>query len=101
MCAGTVPGEGPLLIAEIYDSAFDEVLRAGRAAQKKTTAILLLASGAENKFSALCSAKGVDLRSLLAAAVERRGGKGGGGAGFFQGIFESRDALENFLGDVI
>ena len=99
--AGTAAGEGPRLIAEIYDGAFDDVLRTGRAAQKKTTAILLLASGAENKFAAFCSAGGVDLRSLLAAAMERRGGKGGGGAGFFQGVFESPDALENFLGDVV
>jgi alanyl-tRNA synthetase len=98
---GTVPGEGPLLVAEMYEDSFDEILRTGRAAQKKTTAILLLASGTEKKFAAFCSAKGVDVRSLLAAAMERRGGKGGGGAGFFQGVFESRDALENFLGDVI
>ncbi|MDR2377019.1 MAG: alanyl-tRNA editing protein [Treponema sp.] len=101
VCAGPVPGEGPLLVAEIYDGSFDEVLRIGRAAQKKTTTILLLASGTERKFAAFCSAKGVDLRSLLAAAMEQRGGKGGGGAGYFQGVFESRDALESFLGDMI
>ncbi|MDR2176715.1 MAG: alanyl-tRNA editing protein [Treponema sp.] len=99
--AGTVPEEGPPLITASYDGSFDEVLRTGRAAQKKTAAILLLACRTENKFAAFCSAKGVDLRSLFAAGMERRGGKGGGGAGFFQGAFETRDALESFLSDVI
>jgi alanyl-tRNA synthetase len=94
-------GEGPPLIVETYNSAFDEVLRIGRAAQKKTTAILLLASGPEKKFAALCADKKTDLRSLLGAAMEGRGGKGGGASGFFQGVFESRDALESFLRDVV
>ncbi|MDR2135716.1 MAG: alanyl-tRNA editing protein, partial [Treponema sp.] len=79
----------------------DEALRIGRAAQKKTTAILLLSCGAEKKFAAFCSVGGTDLRSLFAAPMERWGGKGGGGAGFFQGVFESRNALESFLNDVI
>jgi alanyl-tRNA synthetase len=89
------------VITELYDADFDEVLRTGRAAQKKTGAILLLASREENKFAAFCSGKGVDLRPLLKTAMERRGGKGGGGAGFFQGVFETAAALENFLSDVI
>jgi alanyl-tRNA synthetase len=101
--AGLSPssGESPAVITGIYDGSFDDILRTGRAAQKKTTAILLLASGTEKKFAAFCSGKGTDLRSLLAAAMERHGGKGGGGAGFFQGVFESRDDLESFLGDVV
>jgi alanyl-tRNA synthetase len=94
------PEQTPL-ITTTYDSSFDEVLRIGRAAQKKTAAILLLASGREYKFAAFCSDKGVDLRSLLKGAMERRGGKGGGSAGFFQGVFESFAALESFLGDVV
>jgi alanyl-tRNA synthetase len=101
LSAGIVPGKALSLITEIYDGSFDEVLRTGRAAQKKTTAILLLASRTEHKFAAFCSAGGADLRSLLMAAMERRCGKGGGGAGFFQGVFESQDALESFLSDVI
>jgi alanyl-tRNA synthetase len=94
-------GEVPPLIIETYNSAFDEVMRIGRAAQKKTTAILLLASGPEKKFAALCSDKKTDLRSLLGAATAGRGGKGGGAPGFFQGVFESRDALESFLRDMV
>jgi alanyl-tRNA synthetase len=93
-------GETPLIV-KAYDSSFDEVLRIGRAAQKKTTAILLLASKTENRFAAFCSGKGIDLRPLLKAAMEQHGGKGGGGAGFFQGVFESFAALESFLGDVV
>jgi alanyl-tRNA synthetase len=100
--AGTAPPPGERrLIAETYDGAFDEVLRIGRAAQKKTTAILLLASGTEKKFAAFCSDKKTDLRSFLVEAMERRGGKGGGGPGFFQGVFESQAALESFLSDVV
>jgi alanyl-tRNA synthetase len=93
--------EGALCVCEIYDGGFDEVLRIGRAAQKKTTAILLLASRGDKKFAAFCSGKGQDLRSLFTAALEQRGGRGGGGPGFFQGAFDAADALEKFLGDVI
>jgi alanyl-tRNA synthetase len=89
------------LVAETYDAGFDEILRIGRAAQKKTSAVLLLASRDEKKFAAFCSDKGTDLRPLLKAAMEKNGGKGGGGAGFFQGVFETASALESFLGNVI
>jgi alanyl-tRNA synthetase len=89
------------IVGEMYDAGFDEILRIGRAAQKKTAAVLLLASRNEKKFAALCSSKEADLRLLLKEAVERRGGKGGGGAGLFQGAFETTAALENFLSDVI
>jgi alanyl-tRNA synthetase len=96
------PGPADLpLLAETYDASFDEILRIGRAAQKKTAAVLLLASRNEKKFAAFCSDKGRDLRSLLKTAMEKNGGKGGGGAGFFQGVFETDSALESFLGNVI
>jgi alanyl-tRNA synthetase len=91
----------PPLVAETYNAGFDEILRIGRAAQKKTSAVLLLASKDEKKFAAFCSDKGTDLRPLLKAAMEKNGGKGGGGAGFFQGVFETASELESFLGDVI
>jgi alanyl-tRNA synthetase len=92
---------GVPVIAETYNASFDEVLRIGRAAQKKTTAILLLASREDRKFAALCSGKGIDLRPLLKEAMEGHGGKGGGGAGFFQGVFDTEAALESFLRDVL
>jgi alanyl-tRNA synthetase len=90
----------PALI-ETYDAPMDEVLRIGRAAQKKTTAILLLASRGDRKFAAFCSDKKTDLRPLIKPVMEQRGGKGGGGAGFFQGVFDTQDALENFLRDML
>jgi alanyl-tRNA synthetase len=96
-----VPAGGGAFVTETYDGDFEELLRVGRAAQKKTTAILLLASREDRKFAAFCSVKGTDLRPLLKDAMERRGGKGGGGAGFFQGVFETVGALENFLSDMI
>ncbi|MDR1024904.1 MAG: alanyl-tRNA editing protein [Treponema sp.] len=99
--ADTNGSTGSPIITELYDADFDEVLRIGRAAQKKTSAILLLASCGEHKFAAFCSGKGIDLRVLLKTAMEGHGGKGGGGAGFFQGLFETTAALENFLSDVI
>jgi alanyl-tRNA synthetase len=89
------------LVAETYNASFDEILRIGRAAQKKTSAVLLLASRDEKKFAAFCSDKGTDLRPLLKTAMEKNGGKGGGGAGFFQGAFETVSALESFLDNVI
>jgi alanyl-tRNA synthetase len=89
------------LVAETYNASFDEILRIGRAAQKKTAAVLLLASRDEKKFAAFCSDKGRDLRSLLKKALEENGGKGGGGAGFFQGVFETLPALESFLANMI
>jgi alanyl-tRNA synthetase len=95
------PAGGGVFVTETYDGDFEELLRVGRAAQKKTTAILLLASREDRKFAAFCSAKGTDLRPLLKDAMERRGGKGGGGAGFFQGVFETVGALEKFLSDMI
>jgi alanyl-tRNA synthetase len=88
-------------IIERYDAPIEEVLRIGRVAQKKTAAILLLASLADRKFAAFCSDKKTDLRPLIAPVLEQHGGKGGGGPGFFQGLFDTRDALENFLGDML
>ncbi|MDR3249102.1 MAG: alanyl-tRNA editing protein [Treponema sp.] len=99
------PGEagvgavGP--IAETYDLRFDDILRIGRAAQKKTAAILLLASRPDKKFAGFCSDKKADLRPLLLPAMEQFGGKGGGGPGFFQGVFETPDALEKFIGIMV
>jgi alanyl-tRNA synthetase len=96
------PASGPVpVLAEYVPGAgIDEVLRIGRAAQKKTGALLVLASEKDQKFAAFCSLKGFDLRPLLKAPLEAQGGKGGGGPGFFQGLFDSPDALAAFMAAV-
>jgi alanyl-tRNA synthetase len=94
--SGAVP-----LAAEIFPGAgFDEVLRIGRAAQKKTVACLVLASEKDLKFAALCSVKGYDVRPVVKELMEKHGGKGGGGPGFFQGLFDSPGALSAFMAAV-
>jgi alanyl-tRNA synthetase len=85
-------------IFEAYtDSDSDEILRIGRAAQKITDKILVLASEKDLKFACFCGAKGVDVRPLVKAAFEAAGGKGGGGPSFFQGSFASSEALAGFI----
>jgi alanyl-tRNA synthetase len=99
---GSAPAAGPLpLLAETVPGAgIDEVLRIGRAAQKKTNARLVLASEKDVKFAAFCSAPGADVRPLVKEAMEKNGGKGGGGPGFFQGLFDSPGALAAFMAAV-
>jgi alanyl-tRNA synthetase len=96
---GSGRDSGPL--AEIFPgTGIDEILRIGRAAQKKTGALLVLASETDLKFAAFCSQKGIDIRPLIKDAMEKQGGKGGGGPGFFQGLFESPEALSAFMAAV-
>jgi alanyl-tRNA synthetase len=90
-------GNARIITASYTDADFDEVLRIGRAAQKLTPAILVLASETEVKFAAFCSQKDRDIRLLLQEAFEKNNGKGGGGASFFQGVFENADALHKFI----
>jgi alanyl-tRNA synthetase len=85
---------------ECLPGDMEEVLRIGRAAQKLTGAILVTASEQEAKFAALCSAPSADIRSILKAPMEARGGRGGGGPSFFQGQFPSGEDLRAFLGDL-
>jgi alanyl-tRNA synthetase len=61
---------------------------------------LVLASREERKFAAFCAAKGADIRPLLKEPLERHGGRGGGGPGFFQGVFQTREELAAFMGDL-
>jgi alanyl-tRNA synthetase len=96
-----IAGAKSACVTEIYrDAGIDEVLRIGRAAQEKTDAVLILASGRDLKFAAFCRAKGKDIRNPIREAMEKHGGRGGGGGGFFQGLFGSADALGAFLEDV-
>jgi alanyl-tRNA synthetase len=75
----------------------EEVLRIGRAAQKKTAALLVLASEQDLKFAAFSADKKLDLRARFKDAMEAHRGRGGGGGGFFQGQFESAESLKAFL----
>jgi alanyl-tRNA synthetase len=97
---GLVPGApagGAALIESYTAEDMDEVLRIGRAAQKLTDAVLILASERDLKFAAFCSAKGRDIRPLVKDAFEKAGGKGGGGPSFFQGLFASAGEFAAFL----
>jgi len=88
----------PVIVVESYPGAgIDEVLSIGRAAQKQTPALLVLASEQDLKFAAFCSTKGFDLRPPVKAAMESQGGRGGGGPSFFQGSFGTKEALDAFL----
>ncbi|MDR1635794.1 MAG: alanyl-tRNA editing protein [Treponema sp.] len=91
----------PPLIAGTYDrGSIEKILRIGRRAQKKTGALLVLASREDRKFAAFCAAKGADIRPLLKEPLERHGGRGGGGPSFFQGAFETPAGLAAFMGDL-
>jgi alanyl-tRNA synthetase len=93
-------GGGKTLVESFAAVDMEEVLRIGRAAQKLTEAVLVLASERDCTFAAFCSAKGRDVRPLIQAAFEKAGGKGGGGPSFFQGLFASGAELAAFLADV-
>jgi alanyl-tRNA synthetase len=93
-------GKGLVVIESYPDESMEEVLRTGRAAQKNTEAVLVLASEREFKFAAFCSVKGFDLCPLIKGPFDRAGGRGGGGPSFFQGLFNSAAELSAFLAAV-
>jgi alanyl-tRNA synthetase len=85
-------------IMECYgDRNMDEALRVGRAAQKLTDAIIVIASAAERRAAILCARSDFDLRPLAKALLESSRGKGGGGPSFFQAAFDSKSDLDAFL----
>ena len=89
--------KGRAMIIETYpDSDIGEILSIGKAAQKRTNAVLILASGSDLKFIALCSDKSFDLRPLIKDAFEAQGGRGGGSPSFFQGSFTGKESMEAF-----
>jgi alanyl-tRNA synthetase len=97
----TVETSGPAVIIESYAGAsISEVLNIGRAAQKETDAVLVLASEPDMKFAAFCTAKGFDIRPLFKDTFAAHGGRGGGGPSFFQGSFEKKETLAAFLEDL-
>jgi len=91
----------PAVIMETYsDSDINELLSIGKSAQKQTRAVLILVSGTDLKFIALCSDKNFDLRTLIKKAFEARGGRGGGSPSFFQGSFATKEAMDAFLREI-
>ncbi|MDR1858714.1 MAG: alanyl-tRNA editing protein [Treponema sp.] len=99
--AGLAAQERGAVLVECYDSEnIDEIVRIGKAAQKLSEAVLVLVSQSDLKFAALCSAKGFDIRPLLADAFARAKGKGGGGPSFFQGQFATAEDLSAFLAGI-
>jgi alanyl-tRNA synthetase len=98
---GLDAGQDDVLIAAVYDSVdMDEVLLIGKAVQKCTKAMIVLASKKDRKFAAFCSDKKIDIRLLVKDAFEKAGGKGGGGPSFFQGSFNSDEDLALFINEV-
>jgi alanyl-tRNA synthetase len=85
------------LIRRTYAFDMDMTLRIGKAAQKLSEALIVLASEKDCTFAAFCSQKSRDLRSLFQEKLAAQGGSGGGGGGFFQGAFSSAGALKNFV----
>jgi alanyl-tRNA synthetase len=90
-------GNPPVIVESLSGAGIDEVLRVGRAAQKLTGAVLVLASEKDCKFAAFCGDKGADVRVVVKNAFEAAGGRGGGGPSFFQGSFPSAEALAGFI----
>jgi alanyl-tRNA synthetase len=93
-------GASRLIRRSYADLDMEAVLRIGKAAQKITQAVLILASEKDTKFTALCSRKGVDLKALIQKPFQDHDGQGGGGGGFFQGRFSSPEELRSFLSEI-
>jgi alanyl-tRNA synthetase len=90
-------GAGRVIVEAFPDADIDEVLRIGRAAQKLSAAVFILASEKDLKCAAFCAVKGLDIRPLVKGAFEATEGRGGGGPSFFQGSYSSAGKLEEFL----
>ncbi|MDR0656619.1 MAG: alanyl-tRNA editing protein [Treponema sp.] len=89
---------GTAMIVKSYgDKGMEELLRIGRAAQKKNGSFYVLASETDLKFAAFTRDKGRDLKALFGKKMESLGGRGGGGNGFFQGLFENNSSLAAFM----
>ena len=93
-------GNSAVITKSYPDAGIDEILRIGRAAQKLSESVIMLASEKDLKFAAFCPVKGRDIRPLFAGAFEKAHGKGGGGPSFFQGQFAAREDLASFLAAV-
>lgn len=88
---------GKAVVECFGDRGIDEALRVGRALQKLTDAVVVIASGADRKAAALTSRKDIDLRPTMKALLEAHHGVGGGGPSYFQAAFDSKADLDGFL----
>lgn len=96
--ARLVADGGAKAYVKIYgDRSMDDALRIGRAAQKLTDAVIVVASSADLKAAALTARKDADLRPAMKAVFAEAGGKGGGGPSFQQAAFESKTQLDAFV----
>lgn len=96
--ASRLLASGTAVIAHCYgDRNIDEALRVGRAAQKSTEAVIIVASAPDRKAAVLSAGKDVDLRPLMKALLESHRGKGGGGPSFQQAAFDSKADLDSFM----
>ncbi|MDR2798407.1 MAG: alanyl-tRNA editing protein [Treponema sp.] len=93
----TTSGQGTILVETFPHNGMEALLPIGRAAQKLTAAVLLLAAPQDRKFAAFCSAPGFDIRGMFQKPMEAQGGRGGGSPSFFQGQFPTEEALAAFL----
>ncbi|MDR1211910.1 MAG: alanyl-tRNA editing protein, partial [Spirochaetaceae bacterium] len=94
------PPQGALIRRLYAAHDMEDVLLIGRTAQKKTAAVLLLASEPDGKFAALCSKKGVDIKALIGETCGTYGVQGGGGGGFFQGLLPPVETRQIFLDEL-
>jgi alanyl-tRNA synthetase len=90
-------GDGQTIVECFGDRGIDEALRVGRALQKLTDAVIVVASGADRKAAALTVRKDSDLRPTMKALLEANRGVGGGGPSYFQAAFDSKVDLDSFL----
>jgi alanyl-tRNA synthetase len=92
-------GAGPeTWYAEFFPGAdMEEVIMLGKQVQELSGAVFVLGAEQDTKFAALCSTQGADIRPVLKEKMEKSGGRGGGGPSFFQGQFDSAEALKSFI----
>jgi alanyl-tRNA synthetase len=92
-------GAGPdTRYAENFPEAdMEEVTLLGKQIEELSGALFIFGAGKDAKFAAFCSAEGADIRPLLKEKMGASGGKGGGGPSFFQGQFDSPEALKAFI----
>ncbi|GAB1483294.1 alanyl-tRNA editing protein [Treponema sp.] len=88
---------GKNIVECFADKSMDEAVRVGRALQKLSQTIIVIASGPDRKAAILCARSDIDLRPSIKPLMEAHGAKGGGSPSFFQLAFDSKAQLDAFL----